>query len=80
MQEALYNFSDIVFVDSTYRLSYSDFMVTIFAVMDANGLSHVVGIGIAVNEKKKALRCLFKAFKEFHQKTLKEKKNTYIHD
>lgn len=73
MKEALYNFPDIVFLDSTYKLSSSDFIVTIFAVTDSNGLTHVVEIAIAINEKKETLRCILKAFKEHHSKTLEEK-------
>lgn len=73
MKENFYNFPDIVFLDSTYGLSSSDFIVTILAVMDAHGLTHVVGIGILINETEETLTDMMEAFKHHHSKTMKQK-------
>lgn len=68
MEKTLEKFTSIIFMDSTYDLSSSKFIVTLLAATDSHGLSHIVGIGILVNETKETLEFMMNAFKNHNKK------------
>lgn len=49
-------------MDSTYCLSDSNLVVTILAVMDPRGLSHIISVGILVSEDQNTLKKLIRCF------------------
>lgn len=56
------NFSEIIFVDGTYKLFLRKFVLMLLLVQDARGHGQIVGVGILADEQKDTLKWFISCF------------------